>query len=93
MRKKVENFIEEQGMLQQGSCVVVAVSGGADSVCLLHLLVSLREKMGLKLLAVHVHHGLRGEEANRDAQFVRELSEAWKVPCLVVYRDVTGYAR
>lgn len=93
MQKKVEAYIRQYQMLEQGSRVIAAVSGGADSVCLLHILVTLKEKFGLEIQTVHVHHGLRGAEADRDAEFVRELSEQWKVPCLVVYRDAAAYAR
>jgi len=93
MQEKVEAYIRKYNMLQQGSRVVAAVSGGADSVCLLHLLVSFRRLFDLEIQTVHVHHGLRGEEADRDAQFVRELSKEWEVPCLVVYRDAAAYAR
>ena len=56
-------------MLQPGDQVVIALSGGADSVCLLSLLADMREEMGLKLRSLHVHHGLRGEEADRDGDF------------------------
>ena len=93
MEKKVEAYIRKNDMLKQKSRVIAAVSGGADSVCLLHMLVSLRERFDLSIQAIHVHHGLRGAEADRDAQFVRELSEKWEVPCLVVCRDVAAYAR
>ena len=63
-------------MLQPGDQVVIALSGGADSVCLLSLLADMREEMGLKLRSLHVHHGLRGEEADRDGDFSIKISEA-----------------
>ena len=63
--------------------VVVAVSGGADSMALLHALAALREEKGLSLLAAHVHHGLRGEQADADEAFVREQCEAMDVPLAV----------
>src|SRR5262245_10694125 len=56
-----------------GSSLLVAVSGGPDSVALLHALTCLRADLGLTLAAGHVHHGLR-EEADRDAAFVRGLA-------------------
>ena len=93
MKKKVEAYIREHHMINRGTMVIAGVSGGADSVCLLHLLVCLRESLGFDVRAVHVHHGLRGAEADRDAAYVRELSETWKVPCLVVYRDAAAYAK
>ncbi len=93
MKKKVEAYIREHHMINRGTMVIAGVSGGADSVCLLHLLVCLRESLGFDVRSVHVHHGLRGAEADRDAAYVRELSETWKVPCLVVYRDAAAYAK
>ena len=62
MRDTVESYIKKNQMIQEGDGIIAAVSGGADSVCLLHVLAKLREKYSLKLEAVHVHHGLRGEE-------------------------------
>jgi len=93
MQKKVKEFIREHKMVKPGDRVVVAVSGGADSVCLLCLLAELREELGIELAAVHVHHGLRGEEADRDAAFTRNLAEGLGIPCTVVHKDVAGYAK
>mgnify|MGYP000252872996 CR=1 FL=1 len=79
-------------MLQPGDQVVIALSGGADSVCLLSLLADMREEFGLKLRSLHVHHGLRGEEADRDADFSQKISEAFHVPCHMIKADVKQYA-
>ncbi len=76
-------------LLPSGSRVLCAVSGGADSVCLLHWL---REQPDLRLFAAHYEHGLRGEEALRDAAFVEELCEAWGIPCAVEHGDASAYA-
>ena len=75
-------------MLQPGDQVVIALSGGADSVCLLSLLADMREEMGLKLRSLHVHHGLRGEEADRDGDFSIKISEALGVPCHMIKAEV-----
>ncbi len=91
MWNKVWSFVEKQNMLQQGDRVVAAVSGGADSVCLLSVLAE--NPLDLKLRAVHVHHGLRGEEADRDAEFVRTLCEQWGIPFKLVYRNVAEYGK
>ena len=80
-------------MIQQNDNMIAAVSGGADSVCLLHLLVQIRTADGIRLRAVHVHHGLRGEEADRDAAFTEELCRKFDVPCRILHADVRGYAR
>lgn len=93
MRNTIEKYIETYHMIEPGDKVIAAVSGGTDSVCLLHLLAGLREKYGFDLRAVHVHHGLRGQEADRDAEFTKQLSGGLAVPCRVFYADVRGYAK
>ena len=60
----VRSFIEEHDLLRKGESVVVALSGGADSVCLLHILISLKEEYDLQLAAAHFNHGIRGAEAD-----------------------------
>ncbi len=77
-------------MLPAGSKVLCAVSGGADSVCLLHLL---SQREDISLLAAHFNHQLRGKEADRDEQFVRELCEKWSIPLTVGRGDVKAFAR
>lgn len=75
--------VEEYHMLAPGDRVIAAVSGGADSVCLLALLWEMRKAWGLELRVVHVHHGLRAGEADRDGEFVSELCGRLQVPCRV----------
>jgi tRNA(Ile)-lysidine synthase len=72
--------------------LVAAVSGGADSMCLLHLLVRLRAHMGFRISAVHVHHGIRGESADQDALFVEQRCTCLDVPVRVVRVDAPGFA-
>lgn len=92
MQKKVRDYLLSCHMIEEGEQVIAAVSGGADSVCLLHLLVRLREELHIGLSAVHVHHGIRGAEADQDAAFTEELCKKWGVPCLVVHKNAPGYA-
>lgn len=80
LREEIEKFIKENDMLRFGDRLLVGVSGGADSVCLLTLLGELRDKLGIELLAVHIHHGIRGEEADGDELFVEELCHRMAVP-------------
>ena len=68
LEQKVRQTIKEHHMLQPDDQVIIALSGGADSVCLLSLLADMREELGLKLRTLHVHHGLRGEEAGNKKQ-------------------------
>lgn len=72
MLEQVQRTIEEYHMAKGGR-LIVGLSGGADSVCLLHVLRQLVPRYGWDLQAVHIHHGLRGEEADRDAAFAHEL--------------------
>ena len=79
---RVQETIRRHGMLRGGEAVLVAVSGGADSVALLDVLGALREALGLTLTVVHVHHGLR-PEADAEADGVRALCERLGVACHV----------
>lgn len=72
--------------------VLVALSGGKDSVYLLHRLLELARVRDLIVGAAHMNHHLRGEEADRDEMFVRELCKTWNVPLTVGHCDVTEYA-
>ena len=83
MQKSVEErifeYCEKYHMLEQGDGVVLGVSGGADSVCLLFALLSLQEKLGLRLHVVHVNHGIR-HDAAEDADYVKQLCEEKGIP-------------
>lgn len=72
----------------RGVLVLAAVSGGRDSVVLLHCLKELQPQFGYALEAVHVEHGMRGDSALRDAAFTEKLCEGWKIPCRTVHVDV-----
>lgn len=69
MLNKVKKQIEQFHMLDSGDRVLVGLSGGADSICLLQVLFCLREEYGIEIGAVHCHHGIRGQEADEDAEF------------------------
>lgn len=73
MLKTVETFIREQDLIPAGSTVLCAVSGGADSVAMLHVLYQLRDKLHFQLAAAHYNHQLRGAESDRDARFVEQF--------------------
>lgn len=76
MTYKVAKTISEHNMISTGDTVGVGLSGGADSVALLHILATNKDKLHIKkLIAVHVHHGIRGDEADRDAEFSKKLCE------------------
>ena len=79
-------------LLPRGGHVLCALSGGRDSVYLLHRLLAWREEYGFTVSAAHFNHKLRGEESDRDEAFVRGLCQAWEVPLLVEAGDVRGFA-
>lgn len=88
---KVRGIIRKYGMLTRGDKVVVSVSGGPDSVALIHLLHRLREDWGLSLVVAHFNHGLRGEESDRDAEFVRQLAKTLTLPCRLERGDALSF--
>ena len=73
IEEKVFSYIEEYKMIKTGSQVLLGISGGADSVCLLFLLKEYQKRKDFALRGIHINHGIRGEEAERDQAFTREL--------------------
>ena len=80
MLNKLLKFVREQDMIQPGDTVICAVSGGADSVALLFALYLLKDKLNIQLEAAHFNHHLRGEESQRDEDFVKNLCDRYDVP-------------
>lgn len=93
METKILTTIQKYRMLEPGGSVVAGVSGGADSMCLLHFLCLLRKDWSLTVIAAHVNHGLRGEEAKRDEEFVRSWCAGHNVPFEVLHADVGALAK
>ena len=87
------DFAGLKDMLPRGSRVLCAVSGGADSMCLLHLLWTNRQELGIELAAAHYEHGLRGAESLRDAGFVEQWCRQMGIRCVVGHGDVPAYAK
>jgi len=77
----VLSYARREGLFTTGGRVLVAVSGGPDSVALLHLLVRLAPQLGLTLGVAHFDHGLRGEDSRGDADFVADLARRLGLPC------------
>lgn len=75
MVNKVLETIKEYNMFQDKDKVIVAVSGGPDSMCLLYMLYKLKEKLNIELVAAHLNHCLRGKDADDDEQYVKEFCE------------------
>jgi tRNA(Ile)-lysidine synthase len=77
---KLKQFLSKEHLLSKGDRVLVAVSGGPDSVALLHLLLDLRDELSLHLEVAHLQHGIRGKEAQEDARFVGGLARQLQLP-------------
>lgn len=84
--------IELNKFLDVGDRVVVGVSGGADSVCLLHLIYKAKEELCLDIVAAHLHHGIRGDEADRDMEFVKKLCEDLNISFVCKKLDIIKMA-
>ena len=92
MTEDVLNWIKKEKLMTEGDTVIVGLSGGADSVALLLVLLELRQRIGYTLLAIHVEHGIRGEESRKDAAFVEELCRQKNIPCRICPVNVPDYA-
>lgn len=86
---RITRTIRRHGMLVPGQRIGVAVSGGADSVCLLELLRELASGWNLSLTVLHVDHNLRGQESAADAEFVRGLAERFDLPFVMMRADMS----
>lgn len=94
MYDKVKKYVQQNRMLDGCRNVVIALSGGADSVCLAHIMKRLSDEAGgFEITAVHVHHGIRGAEADRDAEFCKKLCSGLGIGLKEIRRDVPAYAR
>lgn len=82
--QNIQQFIRKYRLLQRDDKIVAAVSGGVDSVVMLDVLMSLREQWNLSLVVAHVNHQLRGEEADCDEEFVKQLAKHYGVSCYAV---------
>jgi tRNA(Ile)-lysidine synthase len=90
---EVQACIDAYGMLHSGAKVIVAVSGGPDSMALLSALYQLRQRCSLTLAVAHVNHQLRGEEARRDAAFVERQAMRFGLPLYQTQVDVKAFQR
>jgi tRNA(Ile)-lysidine synthase len=91
--EKVKATVEKYRMLQEGDTVIVGVSGGVDSVVLLHVLMALREEYDLSLIVGHLDHGIRGDESRREAVFVRDLARGMGILCEKAVADTPALAK
>lgn len=92
MIDEVLETIKKYNMFEKGDKVVVAVSGGPDSICLLHVLYNLKDKLGINLVAAHVNHCLRGKDADDDENYVKNFCNEFGIECYVKREDVNKIA-
>jgi tRNA(Ile)-lysidine synthase len=91
LEQRIADFIRKHHLVSQGETLVIGVSGGADSVCLLHVLSKLKTIFDLQLYAAHLNHKLRGEESDEDAWYVVALAESLGIPLILDTRDVASF--
>ncbi|WP_458415240.1 tRNA lysidine(34) synthetase TilS [Schinkia sp. CFF1] len=90
---KIEQFIKQHNLLAENSVVVVGVSGGSDSMALLHYLWSIKDKWALTIIAAHVDHMFRGEESYEDLLFVKEFCKEYEILFEGTSIDVPAYIK
>ena len=93
MLAEIEKYMKEQHMVDKGSHIIAGVSGGADSMCMLLVLLKLQETFEYTLSVVHVEHGIRGVDSRKDAAFVQQFCEKNGIECTICYYNVPEYAK
>lgn len=89
LKRKVQTYIRQEGLLNETDKLLIACSGGSDSVALL----SLMQALGYECVAAHMNFSLRGEESDRDEAFVRQLCTRWNIPLHLKRVDAKSYAQ
>ena len=93
LEERVLSFVQEHRLTPNYKTVLVAVSGGQDSVCLLYVLNNLKTTLGISLHVAHLDHQLRGKESTGDARYVAGLAKRFGIPATIEKRDVMQYQK
>ena len=93
MLKKIKNTINKQTLIEKGDRILIGLSGGADSVCLTHILHTLKDEMGIEIMTAHLNHMIRGGEAQHDAEFAAEYSKTLGIECVTKAVNIPEIAR
>lgn len=93
MKEKVLKYIKRNHMLSKGESVVAGVSGGSDSMCLLSLLLEIKDIYDLNIYVVHIHHGIRGKDADMDMEYVENFCKLHRIKCFSYIYDIIGMAK
>src|SRR5690625_7539127 len=91
MERAINAFTEKHQLLKKNTTVLIGVSGGPDSMALLHYYYSIKEEWNLRLVALTVDHQLRGEESKGDLRYVQQVCQEWGIELLSAALNVTGY--
>ena len=92
IRKRAADYINHNNMIDREDVIVTGVSGGADSMCLLSLLLDLRDMWNIDVVAVHIHHGIRGQAADDDMEYVKEFCRLKGIEFEGFYFDIPAIA-
>lgn len=93
MKQRVFSYIEANNLIKQNDNIVIGVSGGADSVCLLNILCEYKKQVPFNIYAVHINHNIRGEEALRDERYVENLCKSLEVKLEIFSCDIIRMAK
>lgn len=93
MLNEIKNTIKKYRLIEDGDGIVIGLSGGADSVCLTHVLWRLKDELGIRLYTAHMNHCLRGDAADRDESFAVEFSDKLGIECITERKNVKAYAK
>ncbi len=90
---KVRETIKKHNLVNYGDKIILGVSGGPDSICMLHILNYLKDEFNIKIYAAHLNHKIRGIEAQKDAMYVAKICDIMRVPCFIRAIDVPAYCK
>ncbi|MDC3417913.1 tRNA lysidine(34) synthetase TilS [Aquibacillus salsiterrae] len=93
MENEVKAFIKKHDLLHEGATVLIGVSGGPDSMALLHFFCKIRKDYHLNIIALSIDHGLREEQSHQDVEYVRQICLEWKINFYETFLDVPTYKR
>ncbi len=92
VEEQVLNSIKKYDLIKEGDRIIIGVSGGPDSICLLHILASLREVLKIKIFVAHINQMIR-EEADSETEYVKDFCKKHKIECFIKKIDVESIAR
>lgn len=93
MLEKIRKYVEKWHMLEHGDKVIAGISGGADSICLLFVLLELQKQIPFEIIVVHVNHGLRGAEADADEAYVKRVCEEQHLIYVSYFENIESIAK